>query len=515
MPSSRSTASSFSPTPGLSPVSLRKKGVKPVIKAHTAAGSGRADLSSFSNPACLRIPKMQLYALTFAILWLWRYLRLMVHIVSAWTLKPIQPAPIPRFTAVDVTIILPTLGTDDNNFRRCLLSIHACRPQAVIVVTPRASIVRKVCHDLNLGHFQIVTAPRANKRLQMIQGIEHVKTSIIVFADDDVFWPSTSLTYMLAPFEDSSVGAVGPLVTLDRPKNGNVWDFLSAAYLVRWNFDVSASSHIDGGMSCLSGRTFAVRADILQSAAFTVGFAEETWFFGIPLSKADDDNYVTRWLVNHGWKIKVQTAPQAELSTVLSSHSVFVHQCIRWCRTTWRSNITSMFVDRRIWKDQPWCSYALHLSTFNPPPAILEALLAYLLHHAYDNGQPFSWFPASRSSALFLLALWILFSKTIKLWPHFYRYPADLKFLPASIAYGYAHGFIKLYSLLTLHRTTWSGDRVSLTTGFADVATSLAAGAKGSGSSILRKSGYEGGRIGRENSAKDLRRLLVRSDNSG
>ncbi|KAL9002547.1 MAG: hypothetical protein Q9188_004526 [Gyalolechia gomerana] len=445
---------------------------------------------------------------------LWRYLRLVVHIVSAWTLKPIRPVPNPKFTRQDVTVILPTLGTDDEDFRRCLLSIDGCNPKAFVIVTPRPDNVRKVCGDLNLGHVQIIAAPRANKRLQMIQGIDYVKTPVIVFADDDVFWPNTSLTYLLAAFEDPSVGAVGPLVTLDRPKNGNLWDFLSAAYLERWNFDVSASSHIDGGMSCLSGRTFAVRSDILQSAQFTAKFAEETWFFGFPLSKADDDNFVTRWLVNHGWKIKVQNARQAELTTVLSSDSSFAWQCVRWCRTTWRSNITSMFVDRRIWKDQPWSSYALHLSTFNPPAAIFEALLAYSLFHAYDDGQPSTWFPTSRFSAFSLLVLWILFSKTVKLWPHFFKYPSDLKFLPASFAFSYAHGFIKIYSLLTLHKTTWSGDRMSLTTGFTDVASSIAAGAKGSRTSILRKSGYEGS-VGKEKSATDLRRLIVRSDSSG
>ncbi|KAL8940204.1 MAG: hypothetical protein Q9211_002391 [Gyalolechia sp. 1 TL-2023] len=445
---------------------------------------------------------MQQYALTFAILWLWRYLRLLVHIVSAWTLKPIRPAPVPKFTAEDVTIVLPTLGTDEDEFRRCLLSIDACHPKAVVVVTPRPDVVRKVCDELNLGHFQIVTAPKANKRLQMIQGVDYVKTPITFFADDDVFWPNTSLTYLLAAFEDPSVGAVGPLVTLDRPKNGNVWDFLSAAYLERWNFDISATSNIDGGISCLSGRTYAIRSDILQTAEFTTGFAEETWFFGIPLSKADDDNFVTRWLVNQGWKIKVQNAPEAEPTTVLSSSPDFVGQCIRWSRTTWRSNITSMFIDRRIWKDQPWSSYALHLSTFNPPPAILEPLLAYLLYHAYDNGQPFSWFPASRLSALYLLAVWIFFTKTVKLWPYFFRYPGDLKFLPASIAFSYLYGLIKIYTLLTLHKTSWAGNRMSLTTGFTDVASSFAAGAKESRSSIMR------------NSSTGLRRLIVRSDSS-
>lgn len=443
----------------------------------------------------------------------WRYFRLVVNLVSAWTLKPIRPAHVPMFTSQDVTVVLPTLGSDEPTFRRCLLSINACRPKAVILITPKPDIVRKVCEDHGLSHFQILTAPKANKRLQMIQGIDYVKTPISVFADDDVFWPQTFLIYLLAAFEDDSVGAVGPTITLERPENGNVWDFLSACYLERWKFHMCATSHIDGGMACLSGRTNAVRSEIIQAEDFKTQFANETWFFGIPLSKADDDNFVTRWLVNHGWKIKIQVAPQARITTVLANNSAFIGQCIRWYRTTWRSNITSMFVERRIWKDQPWSSYALHLSTFNPPAAIFEALLGYLLFHAYDNGQPFSMFPATRLMAFIILAIWILFTKTVKLWPHFSRYPEDLKFLPAMIAFSYFHGLIKIHCFMTLHKTTWAGGRVSFTTSLTDVASSIAAGTKGSGSVILRKSGYEGP-LAHNKSGTDLRRLLMQPDSS-
>ena len=426
-------------------------------------------------------------------------------------MKPIRPARLPRYNAQDITVVLPTLGTDDEDFRRCLRSINICSPNAVVLVTPKPDIVRKVCEDLDLLHFDVLAAPEANKRLQMIQGIEHVKTPITVFADDDVFWPETCLVYLLAAFEDHSVGAVGPSISLERPDDGNVWDFLSAAYLERWRFGICATSHIDGGLACLSGRTYAIRSYIVQDEIFRAECANEKWLFDIPLSKADDDNFVTRWLVNHGWKIKIQNAPEARVTTTLDNSSAFIGQCIRWCRTTWRSNITSMFFERRIWRDQPWCSYALHLSTLNPPAAVFDSLLAYSLFHAYDNGQPSVWFPTTRCSALTLLTVWIFFTKTVKLWPNFAHHPDDLKFLPASIAFSYFHGLIKTYSMLTLHKTNWAGGRGSLGTGLRDVASSIAAGAKESGSTILRKSRYEKPLV-HDKSTKDLRRLIMHSD---
>ncbi|KAL8670827.1 MAG: hypothetical protein Q9224_007650, partial [Gallowayella concinna] len=311
--------------------------------------------------------------------------------------------------------------------------------------------------DLDLDHFEVLGAPKPNKRLQMIQGIEHVKTSITVFADDDVFWPKTFLTHLLAPFEESCIGAVGSFAILERPENMNVWDFLGATYLERWNFGVAATSHVDGGIACLSGRTSAVRSGILQDKAFKAHFATEKWFFNIPLSKADDDNCITRWLVNHGWRIAIQNAPETRFTTTLESSPAFIGQCLRWDRTTWRSNITSMFYDRSIWTAQPWCSYALHLSTFNPPAAIMEGILTYFLHHAYDTNQPPRFFPRTRETAFTFLIPWIIIARTITLWPYFYHHPSDLKFLPALFAFAYLHGFIRICSFLTIFQTSWDG----------------------------------------------------------
>lgn len=88
---------------------------------------------------------------------------------------------------------------------------------------------------------------------------------------------------------------------------------------------------------------------------------------------------------------------------------------------------------------QPWCSYALHMATFNPPALITDSLLVYLL---YKATQSYQW--------ILVLALWMVFTKTVKLLPHFFLYPQDLIYLPVSILFGYFHGVIKLYALCTL-----------------------------------------------------------------
>ena len=45
----------------------------------------------------------------------------------------------------------------------------------------------------------------------------------------------------------------------------------------------------------------------------------------------------------------------------------------------------------------------------------------------------------------------MMMSKFMKLFGHYIRYPADFLLLPASIIFGYMHGLIKAYALLTLN----------------------------------------------------------------
>ncbi|KAL8911770.1 MAG: hypothetical protein Q9171_003103 [Xanthocarpia ochracea] len=278
----------------------------------------------------------------------------------------------------------------------------------------------------------------------MIKGLRAVRTSTTFFADDDVFWAPTLLSHFLAPFEDPKVGAVGGLQTLERKQHPNCWDFLGTIYLERRKFELAATNSVDGGVGCLSGRTLAIRTGIIQNEQFISQLLEEKWLGFLPLVAADDDNFVTRYLVNHGWKIAIQFTKEAELTTTLEDNPKFLAQCIRWRRTTWRSNFTSLFIDRVIWRDQPWSTYALHLSSFNPPALIMDPLLGYSLFRAIEASGPDSCFP-SISASLVLFLLWVAFTKTVKSVGHFRQYPADLKFLPLFF--------------FTLQKTGWGGGR--------------------------------------------------------
>jgi cellulose synthase/poly-beta-1,6-N-acetylglucosamine synthase-like glycosyltransferase len=171
-------------------------------------------------------------------------------------------------------------------------------------------------------------------------------------ADDDVTWPSTILPWILGPFEDERIGGVGTCQRVRRLKAGTVielcYNWLGTVYIERRNFEISATHYINGGTSYMSGRTCALRTKILQDNDFLVEFTTETWRGH--LLHADDDNFITRWLVAKGWKSWVQYNRECEIETAVENNSKFLRQCSRWARSNWRSNFTSLFIERHIWR---------------------------------------------------------------------------------------------------------------------------------------------------------------------
>ena len=85
-------------------------------------------------------------------------------------------------------------------------------------------------------------------------------------------------------------------------------------------------------------------------------------------------------------------------------------------------------------------------------------LLATLSYSLITN--PFLWFLLHRSTitldllhrtlSFCIFALWLLFTKVVKLLPHFVLYPTDICFIPATILFGYYHSLIKFWAFLTL-----------------------------------------------------------------
>ena len=285
----------------------------------------------------------------------YRYLRLVVNLFAFTRLRPTPIPASPTLTSQDVTVVIPSIQGDGWVLTETIRSILATEPCEIILVTIHANLVRAqtMVENMSTTKIKIRSVAYPNKRRQMVRAIPEITTHITVFADDDVLWPSTLLPWMLAPLEDESYGGVGTNQRLRRAEapriQQRIYGYLNALYLERRNFDCASCMYMDGGLPCLSGRTVAYRSRIIKDEAFIHGFTHEEWLGRYQLN-ADDDNFMTRWLISHNKKIGFQYHEEAEVLTTLEDNPNFVKQCLRWSRSNWRSNITSMFCDRHIWR---------------------------------------------------------------------------------------------------------------------------------------------------------------------
>ena len=300
---------------------------------------------------------------------IYRYLRLVVNLFAFCRLRPIPRPDNPRLTSQDVTVVIPSIEGDGAVLWDTIRSILTTEPFEVILVTIDANLTRaqSMVKLMGTSKVQIRSVVYPNKRRQMVRALPDIKTDITIFADDDVLWPPKLLPWMLAPLEDEAYGGVGTNQRLRRAEAPNlqqkIYGYLNALYLERRNFDCASCMYMDGGLPCLSGRTVAYRSNILKDEAFIRGFTHEEWLGRYQLN-ADDDNFITRWLVSHDKKIGYQYHKEAEILTTLEDNPNFVKQCLRWSRSNWRSNITSMFCDRHIWRlaDGPLTKYSMFSS---------------------------------------------------------------------------------------------------------------------------------------------------------
>lgn len=97
-------------------------------------------------------------------------------------------------------------------------------------------------------------------------------------------------------------------------------------------------------------------------------------------------------------------------------------------------------------RSQPWSTYAVHLTTLSHWAFFGDCLLLYLFFQATE-----SWDDDTQTFGFLVLMGWMFLSKFIKLLGHYIRYPADFFLLPISIVFGYLHGLIKIYAMLSLN----------------------------------------------------------------
>ncbi|KAK4172216.1 family 2 putative glycosyltransferase [Triangularia setosa] len=400
----------------------------------------------------------------FIIFATWRYARFILNCIGWLLYKPAPLSRNPTYTANrDVTVILPTIDPTGVDFQECISTCAQNEPSQVIVITAGDELLVKTKQaiDYYIKHypktnFIVDRALIASKRAQVAVAVPLVRTAITVMLDDHVFWKKKFLGELLAPFEDPEIGLVGTNKKVRRLPDlsiwRRIWNMLGATYLYRHNFEVRSANYWDGGAFVISARTCGLRTRIIQDPEYLAGYVDERFLFGLcgPLNP-DDDNYSTRFAVRKGWRIKFQYTDDAEIETTVGVtdpvHKKFLGQCSRWARTTWRSNPCSLFTDGSVWAYQPYCVYAVYLTSFTNFALFTDVALLTL----------YGWTKQSTDTSLYLLGTWIVFVKFVKVSEYYIRHLQDIWTFPAYVFFAYFHSIIKLWALITFYDHAWTG----------------------------------------------------------
>jgi hypothetical protein len=136
---------------------------------------------------------------------------------------------------------------------------------------------------------------------------------------------------------------------------------------------------------------------------------------------------------------------------------------MRWTRNTWRSDFRSLFVDRSVWCSTDYLFLVfLMLDKFVSPITLLVGpfLIGYLCFHSstglyatpHDREHSYRlplW------NILLSYSVWLMFSRFVRLFPHFIARPSHVRYLPGFVAFQYLLAPIKIYCLFTLHVVEW------------------------------------------------------------
>ena len=449
----------------------------------------------------------------FVALMIFRYWRTVAQIWFWFKYKPAVARSHPRITSADCTVVVPTVGPSGNDqYVEMITSILVNRPTRLIFSTNTKAAEEQVNASLpailadvstgttayqiqhNLGPMHVVTqivvlnANVSNKRQQYVHAFSNVETEFLATVDDSASWRPRYLEATLPAFELEKVGFVGTrkwvkrvqrvqhlarfrdqdaslLTNLWNAYRAGFWNCIGGTYLVRHNFDATSTNRADGGVFCVSGRSSLIRTQIVKNNRFTEAFLNEfilrlgDHFPGWGPITADDDNFLTRFVINNGWDVKFQYSEEATMTTVLGTYPLkFPLQCVRWSRTTFRQNPIALFIDRTIWWKWPLTVWITYLPWLYNAALFWDTLAIYALTRT-----AFYTESSHQVGLLCCLIGFIWASKIVKTLPWFWTHPVDffLYFIiPAYPLFAYWHSFLKVYTAFTFWDLTWSGRKL-------------------------------------------------------
>ena len=362
--------------------------------------------------------------------------------------RTIEEGPV-EYTKADVTAIIPVYQPPES-FMLTIKSLVANGMPKILVVADITCLQKVTDMVKDYPQVQIIVETLPGKRAAMATGLKHVTTKLTCFVDDDVQWCSTVLEYLLNPFNtNEKIAGVG---CEHRARYSSAFDLQMILADIRLSvrmLELFATSAVDMGASCISGRTGLYKTSYIQEETFYQEFLNEK-FFNMQVVSGDD-KFLTRYIMRKGGKIWHQGGKKCELSTTFERGPRFIKQLLRWSRNTWRSDITCLFIERKVWRNNPFTAVVMFDKLVTP------FFLVYGLFY-----MPISAGIKKDYVLLIGWLAWLVFSRFVRLSYYFVKHPQNIVFIPFFIMFQYLQAVIRLYALVTLYERGWGTRDINL-----------------------------------------------------
>lgn len=354
-----------------------------------------------------------------------------------------------------ISVVTPVYQEDPETFAAAVASWLANPVTEVICVV---DVTDTVCMAISRRFEEltgrVITVPTdvPGKRDALARGWRAATTPLVALVDSDTIWDPQVAIWVTAPFADPAVGGVGTRQNVYQPRG--IWQNVADIYLdYRYYDEIAAQSTVGKAVSCLSGRTAVYRRSLLVE--YEEDFLGET-FFGVPCMSGDDKR-LTTLILEHGHKTILQREARV-WSTFPDQFRRFTLQRIRWARNTWRSDLRAM------WRGWIWNHPFLAFTTVDKSVSGFTLLIApsFLI-----------WSTVTEHFRLAIgILCWWLFSRAVKLLPHFGQRPRNLVVLPIFVIVSIYMALLKIYALCTITQHKWLTRDVAVVDGLVQRVTS-------------------------------------------
>ncbi|MFP7760586.1 glycosyltransferase [Marisediminicola sp. LYQ134] len=367
-------------------------------------------------------PEIYMFAVYSALIW------------ALWLLKMFLSARYRPFTGEfsgTTSVIVPVVDEPVDLFRDVIQRMVEQKPGEIIVVINGAvnTTLQEVCDEF-APLVRWVHTPIPGKRNAVMIGTELSNGEITVLVDSDTVWTDDTLSELVRPFADPSVGGVTTRQRILEPERSWITRWADWLENSRALYSMPAQSVV-GQVGCLPGRTIAFRRSIMMRVMDR--FMTER-FMGVFL-EVSDDRTLTNLTLKEGFRTVYQHTSLVFTDAPLQLKKLYKQQ-LRWARGSQYNTLRML----------PWMlGHAPVLAIFFIMDIVLPFLLAGVIAgwvYRAATGQGYNFYSGIlteygvSSGVLLVLGLMIVssvLSMAIRQLRHLSEKPTDFFRLPIFI----------------------------------------------------------------------------------